>query len=376
MKLFKATRPLLQNFILACGSIIALVIVLELALTFLVPVLYRPRITKLDDTVGWYHVSNVTAVDEKEGHRYTISYNSHGYRGPDRTYEKPKGVQRVVVLGDSFTDGSEVGDEELFTWKLERSLANVEVINLGVYGYQTAQEFVTLEKRGLRYSPDAVVLMVVPNDLPGNVVSLESFGPAPRFVLAGDSISFQGLDHPSAREAFRVANLPAPGWIHRNSTLYYFLNGRVFQPLASKRIRRFTDDRLASVTPEEQRELFRRIVLHMRGICASKGIAFLVVFTHPKNDVIAAETSQFAGLADALEADGVEVLDLFERFRQQEKVGPSPYYRSDPHWNVVGHDKVARWLTDPVRALLDANSRPSEILRSGLDNAVPAAASN
>ena len=354
MSFTSAARQFLQNLLLVCSSIVVLLIAIELILTFLVPVLYRPRITKLDDTVGWYHVSNFRGFDEKEGHRYEISYNTHGYRGPDRAYEKPQGMRRVVVLGDSFTDGSEVGDEELFTWKLEQALSNVEVINLGVYGYQTAQEFVTLEQRGLRYSPDAVVLMVVPNDLPGNVVALEAFAPAPRFMLAGDSIAFEGLDHPSAREAFRAAHLPAPRWVRLNSSLYYLVNIRIYQPLISKRIRQFAEDRLAAVTPDEQRELFRRIVLRMRDICDTKGISFLVVFTHPKNDVVGAASSQFKALANALEMDGIKTLDLFENFRQQEKAGPSPYYRNDPHWNVVGHDKVAEWMFPHVQALLDS----------------------
>jgi hypothetical protein len=345
-------REWVVNLSLACGSVLILALIAELLLTFLVPLLYRPRITRLDDVVGWYHASSVRGVDDMEGHRYNISYNWHGYRGPDRPYEKPQGIRRVVVLGDSFTDGSEVGDEELFTWKLERALNGVEVINLGVYGYQTAQEFVTLQDRGLRYSPDAVVLVVVPNDLPGNVVALESFGPAPRFVLAGDSIVLEDLDHPSAREAFRVANLPAPRWIYRNSTLYYLINTHIYHRLVAEHIGRFRQARLAEVSLDDQAELFRRIVLRMRDLCSKHGIPLLVVFTHQRNDVLTNETSRFAAIAEALERDGVMTIDLFERFRRQEQDGPTPYYRNDPHWNVIGHDKVAEWLTEPVRDLL------------------------
>jgi hypothetical protein len=138
----------LFNAVLACTSVIALLLLTEFVLSVLVPLVYRPRFTQLDDVVGWYHTRSVSGTDELEGHRYTISYNSHGYRAPEHAYAKPIGTQRVVVLGDSFTDGSEVGDDELFTRKLEQALPGVEVVNLGVYGYQTAQELVTLEDRG------------------------------------------------------------------------------------------------------------------------------------------------------------------------------------------------------------------------------------
>ena len=345
-------RELLLNLVTAVSSVVVLILVTELILTFLVPLVYRPRFTRLDHYVGWYHSSSVSEIDEIEGYRHFVSYNANGYRSPERTYEKPAGRQRVVVLGDSFTDGSEVGDDELFTWKMEQALGNVDVINLGVYGYQTAQELVTLEREGLRYSPDGVVLVTVPNDFPGNVVGFESFGPAPRFVLAGDSLAFEDLDHPNAREAFRVSNLPAPQWVHHNSTLYYFLNNYIYQRMVANRIAEFRNKRLASVSEKDQRELYRRIVLRMHDICKAKKIPLMVVFTHQRYDVTKFNSSQFADIGDSLRSAGVIVVDLFEQLRTQEQSGQSPFYQMDPHWNSLGHEKVASWLTGPVREML------------------------
>jgi hypothetical protein len=345
-------RELQLNILMACSSVVVFVLVAEVILTILMPVVFRPRFTKLDRHVGWYHSPGVSGIDEKEGHRYLISYNSHGYRAPERAHERQDGRRRVVVLGDSFTDGTEVGDEELFTWKIEKALADVEVINLGVYGYQTAQELVTLERVGLRFSPDAVVLVTVPNDFPGNVVGLESFGPAPRFVLDGESISFEDLDHPNAREAFRAANLPVPHWVHRSSTLYYLLNTHIYQRLAAERIKRFRDNRLASASPEQMRELYRRIVLRIRDICDDHRIPLLVVFAHQRVDVTRNESSPLADLATSLRESKIATVDLFERLQEQERIGPTPFYLNDPHWNTLGHEKVAQWLTQPLQSLL------------------------
>jgi hypothetical protein len=354
-------RQLLVNLLTAFSSVFILILLTELVLTFVVPLVFRPRFTRLDPFVGWYHSSNVSETDEIEGHRYFVSYNANGYRSPERSYATPPGRQRVVVLGDSFTDGTEVGDEELFTWKMEQALGNVDVINLGVYGYQTAQELVTLEREGLRYAPDAVVLMTVPNDLPGNVVGLESFGPAPRFVLAGDSLAFEDLDHPNAREAFRTANLPAPQWVHHHSTLYYFLNNYIYQRLVAGRISEFRNKRLAAVSEADQRELYRRIVLRIRDICRANQIPLMVVFVHQRSDVTKFQSSPYADIDKSLRESGVATLDLFEHLRDQEKSGQSPFYRNDPHWNSLGHEKVAAWLTEPVRELLAARRKPATV---------------
>jgi hypothetical protein len=346
------SRELFLNALTACISVTVLIVVAEVVLTFLVPIVFRSRFTRLDHVVGWYHSPGVSGTDTMEGHQYQIGYNSHGYRAPERAYAKAGAERRVIVLGDSFVDGSEVGDEELFTAKLEQQLSGVEVINLGVYGYQTAQELVTLEREGLRYSPDAVVLFTVPNDFPGNVVGLESFGPAPRFVLDGDSIAFEDLDHPNARAAFRAANLPVPGWVHRNSTLYYFVNTSIYQRLVAGRIAKFRESRLATVSSDNQRELYRRIVLRMRDICDANGIPLMVVFVHQRGDVTRSQSSQFADLAQFFRDSRIATVDLFDDLQGQEKTGPTPFYHNDPHWNSLGHERVAQWIAGPVRALL------------------------
>lgn len=348
-------RRAIPNAALALGSLVCLVLLAEFALAVLVPLLYRPRFTKIDPYVGWYHSHGVSEVDELEGHRFSISYNSHGYRSPEHAYDRVPRRKRIVVLGDSFTDGSEVGDQELFTWKLEQTLGDVEVVNLGVYGYQTAQEYVTLERVGLQYAPDAVVLMTVPNDFPGNVVAFESFGPAPRFVLSGEGLAFEDLSHPNAREAMRASHLPAPQFVSSHSTLYYFLNTYIYQPLTANRIQAFREARLAGMPFDRQAELYRRIVVKMHELCASKGIPLLVVFVHQRADVERREASAFADLGARLRESGVHVFDLFDQLKRQEATGPTPFYVTDPHWNTVGHSKVAEWLAGPVREVLESH---------------------
>ncbi|MBK7977095.1 MAG: SGNH/GDSL hydrolase family protein [Deltaproteobacteria bacterium] len=95
--------------------------------------------------------------------------NVDGYR--DRVFPtaKPAGTFRIEVLGDPVTFGARVTSRDdtfakVMERGLDRLLGGVEVLNLGVPGYDTVQEVEPLRERGLRYSPDLVLLGVCLND--------------------------------------------------------------------------------------------------------------------------------------------------------------------------------------------------------------------
>jgi hypothetical protein len=78
------------------------------------------------------------------------------------------GVPRVLVLGDSFTFGWGVLDDEPYPQRTEQLLRarglDVEVINAGIPGYNTEQEAALLDELMPRFQPDQVVLGYVVND--------------------------------------------------------------------------------------------------------------------------------------------------------------------------------------------------------------------
>lgn len=97
--------------------------------------------------------------------------NGHGFRDRERPWPKPEGRFRIVLLGDSVAFGQGVAAEEDFASLLEARLAAeapdaaVEVLNLGVGGYNPYTEARLLEDVGLRYEPDLVVVQFCINDL-------------------------------------------------------------------------------------------------------------------------------------------------------------------------------------------------------------------
>ena len=97
--------------------------------------------------------------------------NADGFR--DRSYQRPKpeGVWRIVVLGDSLAFGWGVSADDTFPKVLEALLAErvpelqIEVLNLGVSGYNPYTEARLLEDLGLSYQPDLVIAQFCINDL-------------------------------------------------------------------------------------------------------------------------------------------------------------------------------------------------------------------
>lgn len=94
----------------------------------------------------------------------TIETNAHGLRDRDYAPEKPPGVFRVAVLGDSLTMGAGVAIEDVYHSVLERRLDGrsggpaVEFINFGVGGYGLSQYVATLRHRALDWDPDLILV--------------------------------------------------------------------------------------------------------------------------------------------------------------------------------------------------------------------------
>jgi hypothetical protein len=104
---------------------------------------------------------------------FWFQINGQGMRADhDFSYAKPPGLKRIVSLGDSFTIGYEVNNDQTFSSILEQRLRssgiNVEVLNAGVSGYSNAEEVLYLERELFKYSPDVVLLSFAPNDLEDN----------------------------------------------------------------------------------------------------------------------------------------------------------------------------------------------------------------
>lgn len=120
------------------------------------------NIRHVDDPIlNWRFVPNSTV----QAGNVISHYNSAGFRDGEHAVEKPANVKRVVVVGDSVTEGNGVGPDALFSKHVQALLGSkYEILNLGMSGLNTPQEIHLLEVEGLKYGPDIVVLNFVLND--------------------------------------------------------------------------------------------------------------------------------------------------------------------------------------------------------------------
>ena len=127
-----------------------------------------------------------------------LSTNSLGFRGrTEPSLEKPEEVDtRVLVLGDSFTFGEEVGDEQTYSARLQELLPGAEVLNFGMHGYGHDQMLVLFRELGRRYQPDVVVLGFVYADIYRNLLSFRDYA-KPHYVVEGEELTLQGVPVPS-----------------------------------------------------------------------------------------------------------------------------------------------------------------------------------
>jgi lysophospholipase L1-like esterase len=103
------------------------------------------------------------APGARNGPGGVVSINAAGFR--DKTRGAKKGP-RVLALGDSSVYGFGVGDDDVFSAKLESGFQSTgaEFINGGVPGYSSTQALNLLWGRGLSLQPDVVLAMTLWSD--------------------------------------------------------------------------------------------------------------------------------------------------------------------------------------------------------------------
>ena len=160
-----AHKPLFQRFLLSVLTVFTVVTVTELSLN---PFVHSPTsIFEEDDELGWKLKPNAEGVWGKE----LIKVNGKGLIGPELDYMKKEGAYRILYLGDSVTFGYRLDDYKkgypfVTEFLLEQHTGHhIETINSGVGGYSPWQEYVYLQREGIKYSPDLVVIGFVLNDV-------------------------------------------------------------------------------------------------------------------------------------------------------------------------------------------------------------------
>jgi lysophospholipase L1-like esterase len=166
-----AARRRLVAALMILGSVVVALAIGEVACSFVVPRSTYPDLFQdSPDPLLGYELRPGADVDF-DG--ITIKIPSTRVRVSSRGFRQDGGAldpnkRHLLCLGDSVTFGWGVEESEAFCARIGRSLGDGwEHVNLGVPGYNTAQELRLFERRGLALRPELVLLQIDPNDVMG-----------------------------------------------------------------------------------------------------------------------------------------------------------------------------------------------------------------
>ena len=251
--------------------------------------------------------------------------NALGIRDREHPIPRHPETYRIALIGDSFTMGSGVDVEDSYADRLQKRLApRVEVINLGLSGFNTKAAIDRLQSIGTLYDPDLVVYGWTINDLEGEdyrATRAKNWrrGPRSRWAvarLAGDSW-----------HAIRDRFFP-----HPRSLVHEFYENYFDNPAAWTRF-------------EEQLARLRRVA-DDAGICAAVFLhpfLYHLEFAHPFLPI-------YDAVEEAARAKGLATIPTIDRFlgRRSQSLWVGA---ADSHPNAEGHAILADALDDGLAAL-------------------------
>jgi len=117
----------------------------------------------------YVHPANYTKMRKTLEFEYEFATNSQGLRFKEIALDKKPNEKRILVVGDSFTEGWGVEHNETFSALLESYYSTpeneVRFINAGLTGTGPLHYMYALFKVGIRYNIDGVLICLYANDV-------------------------------------------------------------------------------------------------------------------------------------------------------------------------------------------------------------------
>jgi hypothetical protein len=343
------------------------------------------RFQEYHPVYGFFHRPGVSGWVRTDEFTSFVKFNGRGLRGPEVAIPKPADVYRVLVLGDSVVEGAQVREDVTMAALLREHLAplaagrRVETVNAGVAGFGTGQELLFLEREGLAYQPDLIVLVfTIANDTADNSVAV-----ARRWKLAADRRPFFVVDGDGPPRALPFQapppeQLAAPrAFLRDRSVLFTTLelwwigktvaraHESVVPPLDAERevyLNEVGDDW------KQAWEITEALLDRVRETADAAGAPLLVVAAPTEWQTYAdlwprlvgtgsqaqrrySPSAPNARLAEMAQRRGVHLFDLGPDFRAEaDRGGPLVIFRKDGHWTEHGHGVAAQAIASEIVA--------------------------
>jgi len=310
-------------------------------------------------------------------HPYVMHINSQGLRRKeDISFRKPAGNYRILALGDSFTEGEGVNDEETFCYLVEQKLNQnrenhvyYEVLNAGVDSYAPILEKIYLMTKGITFEPDFVVVFYDMSDL----MQTQEYLKIAEFDKDGNLIRIS----PAQQTFKKKFDIFMRTRFYFLGILYNTFKNKIFKDdddskamlnSANKELLQFSISADQSKWMTNWQQVYKDIQ-DMYQFCQKNHIGFAVVvypWGHQVNNFewdigrrgfnIPSDYTAPPDVADTiiveLEKRGIATLNLFPVFRNYVD-GERLYFHKDMHWTKEGHalaaQSIAAFLGNKIR---------------------------
>ena len=365
-------REFTINFLILLGSLILIAIICELFLRLLGDhygvKLYEKypqgALCKPDRVLGWIgnpEKAGILSFAAEETADMHVVMNPEGFWDINPQIIKPSETKRILFLGDSFTIGFGVSEKERFSDLIKDLLpSGFEVINMGMWGYSTDQELLVLTEKGIKYSPDIVIVSMFLDDLfCSNLFSVnEGLYIKPKFILtAGNSLELGNVPVPNNHGPSYLLNMVL--------TRFYKLRNRL--EMGSEFHRRGWISVFDKAYIKEKRyTLPLRLLSEMNAVSRSNDSKFLLVIIPYKDQLYEQRIHKlwdtykgipFERLDLALpqkvvglfcRKSGIPMLDLLPAFKSHNSP-QTLFFNRDLHWTKEGHRLAAEQILNYLK---------------------------
>jgi lysophospholipase L1-like esterase len=333
---------------LLVASVVAGLGVVELGLRAFVPSLAAGSAARFElDADLIYRLRAENAVTWSSAEFTETSHtNALGLRGREIAAKGP-GTLRIVAIGDSFTYGHGVQDDETYPAVLETLLRarghDAEVVNAGVPGYSTDQAYTWAVRDGLGLTPDLVLVGVHCSDVSDNYESS-------LYDVDGDRLVRRATTRTRMYRLGAVLDL-VPRVVRES---------RVFDLLVSSLEWHDAPDARPPVADLDawSRGKIRLEIADLARRAAARAATLAVVLMPCKKALVAAvdpcsalaRPDPYGPLAHDLAAAGVPVVASAAAIAASHADLRTLFFRDDPHLNSDGDRALARVVADFVEA--------------------------
>jgi len=332
----------------------------EVVLRLLKPQMTGPIQYAFDQELGPIPVPNQSARRVLPGnYDYRYTNNSLGLRGSREYSFSQSTTERVLVLGDSFTYGLGVDDDQTFAARIESRLIAaekpVEVINAGSPGKGTDYALKFFDTVGRKFSPTLTVLCFFRNDFDDNVRG------AYYTIDVQMHLQPKSLRSSMASQKQILSKIPLYNWLISWSHLANLLKQAAISMLTvgdeagstSKNdslVTRYSRER--SSLPV-QHQFATSIYLHHLNQSVQNSQSALLVFYIPDADDVESYRSNKSMaeeervLTELLEKESVAFISLTSFLADSQTLISQLYY-NEGHWTAVAHQLAAKAIADAV----------------------------